>query len=306
MSDNYAASLLAYGSTGTLKTTSVGHFAKFIWETTGAPTRLVFADNGGWEPIQPHIDAGIILPYRLRDNATLLEQIRLLMKGHWPDSAGNFGKEPNLDNVGANAAEGLTSISMLVLRHLVSKGQKISEEIVGQFREGGEIFGAAGRSHYGFVQQFILDFIGAFSTLPTLSKRVMFTAHEGKGQDSQTRQTVYGPAAVGQAITDKIPFFVSDLLHFETTIIDAKTNKSTVRAYVRPHADADLQSIIWPAKARLPFDLVADFQAKWPDGYIDLSKETLYDYLKFMDSVRLKSANSIMQWKEQLTKGAAK
>jgi len=307
MSDNYAASILAYGSTGTLKTTNVGAFAKYVYETTGAPTRLVFADNGGWEPIQPYIDAGIILPYRLRDNPTLLEQIRLVMKGHWPDVNGVFGKEPNLDNVGANAAEGLTSISMLVLRHLVGKGQKISEDIVGQFREGNEVFGAAGRSHYGFVQQFILDFIGAFSTLPTLSKRVMFTAHEGKGQDSQTRQTVYGPAAVGQAITDKIPFFVGDLLHFETSVIDPKKNLTAVRGYFKPHADADLQSIIWPAKARLPFDLVEDFQKKWPEGYIDLTKETLYDYLKFMDSVRLKSANSIMQWKEQLTaKGATK
>lgn len=306
MSDNYAASILAYGGTGTLKTTNVGAFARYVWETTRAPTRLVFADNGGWEPIQPYIDAGIILPYRLRDNPTLLEQIRLLMKGHWPDKDGNFGKEPNLDNVGANAAEGLTSISMLILRHLVGKGQKISEDIVGTFREGNEVFGAAGRSHYGFVQQFILDFIGAFSTLPTLSKRVMFTAHEGKGQDSQTRQTVYGPAAVGQAVTDKIPFFVGDLLHFETTVLDAKKNQTTVRAYFKPHADADLQSIIWPAKARLPFDLVADFQEKWPEGCLDLSKETLYDYLKFMDSVRLKSANSILEWKNSLTKGAAK
>jgi hypothetical protein len=267
---------------------------------------LVFADNGGWEPIEPYIQAGVIIPYRLRDNPTLLEQIRLVMKGHWPDAQGNFGKEPNMDNVGANAAEGLTSISMLVLRHLVAKGQKISEDIVGQFREGNEIFGAAGRSHYGFVQQFILDFITAFSTLPTLSKRVLFTAHEGKGQDSQTRQTVYGPAAVGQAATDKIPFFVGDLLHFETSVVDAKKNMTTVRGYFKPHPDADLQSIIWPAKARLPFDLVEDFQKKWPDGYLDLTKETLYDYLKFMDSVRQKSANSILDWKNSLTKGASK
>jgi hypothetical protein len=132
---------------------------------------------------------------------------------------------------------------------------------------------------------------------------VLFTAHEGKGQDSQTRQTVYGPAAVGQAVTDKIPFFVGDLLHFETTVLDAKKNQTTVRAYFKSHPDADLQSIIWPAKARLPFDLVEDFNKKWPEGYLDLSKETLYDYLKFMDSVRQKSANSILAWKESLAKG---
>jgi hypothetical protein len=306
MSDNYAASILAYGSTGTWKTSNVGSFARFVYEQTHAPIRYITADNGGWEPIQPYIDAGVILPYRLSDNPTLLEQIRLLMKGHWPQADRTLGKSPDLDNVGAYATEGLTSIAMLVLRHLIFKGQKISEEIVGQFREGNEVFGAAGRSHYGFVQQFILDFIGAFSTLPTLSKRVMFTAHEGKGTDTQTRQTVYGPSAVGQAITDKIPFYVSDLLHFETTVLDAKKNLTTVRAYMKPHADADLQSIIWPAKARLPFDLVADFQAKWPDGYLDLSKESLYDYLKFMDSVREKSANSILAWKDSLSKGATK
>jgi len=304
MSENYAASLLAYGSTGTRKTSNCGAFAKYVFELTHAPIRYITADGGGWEPIQPYIDAGIILPIRLSDSQTLLERIRLLMKGHWPQEDGTLGKQPNLDNVGAYVIEGLTSISMLVLRHLVMKGQKISEDIVGTFREGNETFGAAGRSHYGFTQQFIFDLIGAFSTLPTLSKRVMFTAHEGKGQDAQTRQTVYGPAAVGQAATDKIPFYVSDLLHFETTITDAKANKSTVRAYMTAHADADLQSILWPAKVRLPFDLVEEFQKKWPNGYIDLSTETLYDYLKFMDDVRQKSANSILEWKNLQTKGA--
>lgn len=307
MTDNYAASTLIYGATGTRKTTNVGHYSKYIYEQTRAPVRLLFADNGGWEAIEPYIQAGIIIPYRLSDGPTLLEQIRLLQRGHWQgEKPGTFSKEPLLDNVGGYAAEGLTSISMLVLRHLIAKGQKISEEIVGQFREGSEIFGAAGRSHYGFVQQFILDFIGALSTLPTLSKRVLFTAHEGKGQDTQTRQTVYGPAAVGQAITDKIPFYVSDLLHFETTITDPKTNKSTVRAYLKAHADADLQSILWPAKARMPFDFVEQFNQKYPNGYFDLGEETLYDYLKFMDTARSQSTDSVQAWKESLSKGVAK
>lgn len=300
MSDNYAASILCYGATGTRKTTSLGSAAKYIYETTRAPVRYISADGGGWEPIQPYIDAGIVIPYRLSDGPTLLEQIRLFRKGFWPNETGEFKK--NLDNVGAYAIEGLTSISMLMLRHLVTKGQKVAQDVVGQFKEGSEIFGAAAMAHYGFVQQEILDTIGAFSTLPTLGKRVFFTAHEGKGQDEQTRQTIYGPASVGKAITDKIPLFFGDLLHFETVVLDLKTNKTTVRAYLKNHADADLQSILWPAKARMPFDVVADFEKKWPNGYIDLGEETLYDYLKFMDAVRLQSANSITQWKEQLAK----
>lgn len=307
MSDNYAASILTYGASGTRKTTNVGFFAKYIYEQTGAPTRLVFADNGGWEAIEPYIAAGVIIPYRLSDGPTLLEVIRMLQKGHWQgDKAGYFSKEPLLDNVGGYAVEGLTSISMLVLRHLVARGQKISEDTVGQFKEGSEIFGAAGRSHYGFTQQFILDLIGAFSTIPTLSKRVLFTAHEGKGQDEQTRQTVYGPATVGKAITDRIPLFVGDLLHFESTILDQKSNKSTVRAYLKAHADADLQSILWPAKARMPFDFVSEFEKKYPNGYFDLGEETLYDYLKFMDTARSKSADSVREWKESLMKGVGK
>lgn len=300
MSDNYAASILCYGATGTRKTTNVGGFAKYVYETTRAPVRYVSADGGGWEPIQPYIDAGIIIPYRLSDSPTLLEKIRLLRKGHWPNEADEFKKD--LDNVGAYAVEGLTSIAMLMLRHLVTKGQKVAQDVVGQFKEGSEIFGAAAMAHYGFVQQEVLDMIGAFSTLPTLSKRVLFTAHEGKGQDEQTRQTVYGPAAVGKAITDKIPFFFGDLLHFETTVIDAKKNDTTVRAYMKSHADADLQSILWPAKVRMPFDVVEAFTKKWPDGYIDLGKESLYDFLKFMEQARLTSADSIANWKEELAK----
>lgn len=300
MSDNYAASILCYGATGTRKTTNVGSFAKYIWEQTGAPVRLVSADGGGWEPIEPYIRAGIVDPYRLVDTPLLLENVRLLMKGCWPDKDGKLVK--NSDKVGAYAIEGLTSIALLMLRHLVNRGQKIGQDIVGQFREGAETFGNAAMTHYGFVQSQTLDIIGAggFSSIPVLSNRILYTAHEAKGQDDIAKTTVYGPASVGKAITDKIPLFVGDLLHFETTVLDTKKNESTVRAYFRNHADSDLQSVQWPAKVRMPFDVVADFQARWPQGFIDLGSETLYDYLKFMDEVRLKSANSVQAWKEQL------
>src|SRR5690348_16987254 len=113
MSDNYAASILCYGSTGTRKTTSAGHFARYVFELTRAPIRYITADGGGWEPIQPYIDAGVIVPFRLSDSKTLLEQIRLLMKGHWLQADGTLGAKPDLDNVGAYAVEGITSISML-------------------------------------------------------------------------------------------------------------------------------------------------------------------------------------------------
>src|SRR5712664_596051 len=53
---------LLYGESGVGKTENLGLAALYVWEKYGKISRLVSADGGGWKPLQPYIDLGIIVP----------------------------------------------------------------------------------------------------------------------------------------------------------------------------------------------------------------------------------------------------
>lgn len=297
---------MVYGETGTFKTSNVGRFARYIYEKTGKPTRLVSADGGGWMPVQAEIDAGIIDALRIVEAEQPLPLLRKLGQGYWPVD----GKLQlsSLDTVGAYAVEGLTSIPMLLLRHLVKTGRKVSEEVIGKFEEQievdgkkvSEFFSAPSRSHYGFIQNFTLDMLASFRALPV--ERVLFTAHEGKGSDDITNQMVYGPATVGKAITDRIPSEVGDLLHFYAVPVSAGAGKSKleVRCYLDKHPDTQTQ-IIWPAKTRLQPEQLGEFSKKWPEKCFPLTLDQgIEAYLQFQDDSRLNTGATTADWKASI------
>src|SRR5687767_2250686 len=211
-----AKTTLVYGATGTFKTHNVGLFARYMYEKTGKPVRLISADAGGTEPIEEYIDTGIIQPMYVVEDPDLLGKLVQLCRGYWPDSKGKLSKE-GLDNISAYAFEGITSISQLLMTHFAQKGQKINEDVVGKFTEEGISFGANPKSHYGFIHNQIYGMLADLGCLPV--ERVLITAHEGKGQDDFNKQLVYGPASVGQAATSRIPPYVGDLFHFDAVEI---------------------------------------------------------------------------------------
>lgn len=75
---------LYYGATGTHKTSNIGKAAVWAMKKYGKPTRLVSADGGGWEPIQSLVDAGIVIPWQVRDREHQVESIDQACQGYWP------------------------------------------------------------------------------------------------------------------------------------------------------------------------------------------------------------------------------
>lgn len=301
-----ANTILVYGETGTFKTSNVGRFARYMYEKTGKPTRLVSADGGGWMPVQAEIDAGIIDALRIVEAEQPLPLLRKLGQGYWPVD-GRLQLQ-GISEVGAYAVEGLTSIPMLLLRHLVKTGRKVSEEVIGKFEEEIEVdgkkvkesFSAPSRSHYGFIQNFVLDMLASFRALPV--ERVLFTAHEGKGSDDITNQMVYGPATVGKAITDRLPSEVGDLLHFYAVPIGVAGAKSKleVRCYLDKHPDTQTQ-ILWPAKTRLQPEQLPEFNKQWPERCFPLTLDQGVEaYLRFQDEARIKA--TAQEWKASIDK----
>lgn len=292
-----ASTTLCYGSSGSYKTHNVGLFAKYIYERTGKPTRLVSADSGGVEPIAEYIETGIIQPVFVTEDPDLLGKLVQLCRGYWPDAkTGKLSKE-GLEGIGGYAVEGVTTISQLLMTHFAQKGQKINEEIVGQFTEAGLSFGANPRSHYGFIPQQIYGMLTDLGTLPV--ERVLITAHEGRGQDDFSKQLVYGPASVGQAATNRIPPYVGDLIHFDAVEVAVGTAKTVeTRAYFARHPDPQTR-ILWPAKVRLSPSLVPKLQAKYPDGYIKLELDAGIDqFFRFQDEAMAEVIAETRKFKE--------
>ena len=301
-----ANSLLTYAPTGHYKTTNVGRFARYEYERTGKRTRLISADGGGWAPCQAEIDVGIIEPLRIVEADQPLPLLRKLSQGYWPNEAGNTLTLAGLDDVGAYAIEGIQSISTLLLRYIVASGRKISQEVIGLFQEKINVdnkdvnvsFGAASPSHYGLVQNEVLQLIANFRALPV--DRVLFTSAEAKGKDDiNDNSTVYGPASIGKALTDKLPFEFGDLLHFSSVPV-GNTGKMEVRCYLVAHPDLQTK-IIWPAKPRLQPSQLKAFDKLYPEGYYVLTPERgIEEFLRFQDESREGLAQDARMWKASI------
>lgn len=330
--------MVIYGPTGSRKTSQIRAFAKYIYEKTGKKTRLISMDGGGWGTAQDYVDAGIIEPWRMVEEKNPKVALIKASKGAWPEklvrgyrqSANLIEVMPDqrakaLKDIGAYAIEGWHSISMAVMGDTVSKGQKISEDVVGLLKEGlndtwnkdiqtqdplAESFGAPARSHYGFVQNFTLAYIRNFSALPL--ERVLYTSLEGKGIDKQDGITTYGPAVAGGAITAAIPAYVGDCLHFEDFRVEAgvdptnakqKLIEEGVRVWFTKHPDQQTGTM-WPAKARIVPEQIKEFKEKMGKaGYFvlgDNKEPDLRTYLRLQDEMLGSATAKALAWKKMI------
>ena len=331
--------MVIYGPTGSRKTSQIRAFAKYIYEKTGKKTRLISMDGGGWGTAQDYVDAGIIEPWRMVEEKNPKVAMIKGSRGAWPEKlVKGYRQSPNLievmpdqrakalKDVGAYAIEGWHSISMAVMGDTVSKGQKISEDVVGVVlseglnetynkdikttEAGAESFGAPARSHYGFVQSFTLAYIRNFSALPL--ERILYTSLEGKGIDKQDGVTSYGPAVAGGAITAAIPAYVGDCLHFEDFRVEAgvdpanpkqKLIEEGVRVWFTKHPDAQTGTM-WPAKARIVPEQIKEFKEKMGKaGYFvlgDNKEPDLGTYLRLQDEMLGSATEKAREWKRMI------
>lgn len=299
-----AMTTLTYGGSGSFKTHNIGLFAKYMYEKHGKPIRLISADAGGCEPIQDYIDAGIIQALHITEHNDLLGILVQLCRGYWPAASDSTKLvKDGLDEICGYAVEGITTIAQLLMMHFAHKGQKINEDVVGMFSEAGVKFGANPRSHYGFVPQQIYGMLTDLGTIPV--ERVLITAHEGKGQDEFSKQLVYGPAAVGQAATNRIPPYVGDLFHYDTFEVASGSVKTTeVRAYFKPHPDPQTK-VMWPAKVRLSPSYIPELNKRYPDGYFTLELDRGIDqYFRFQDEQSKAAKDKIDEFKRNIDKRA--
>lgn len=321
-----ARSGILYGDSGSRKSTAAKHFARYIYEKTGKCSLLLSMDGGGWGPMQPEINAGVISAYRCGVEVPL-PTLRKISQGYWPENtSATRAAETNLrlvdwEKFGAVIVEGVTSISQALMRHLADKGIKTGEEATNPFFQSllvdgqkvSEQFAGNSRAHYGFVQNQLYSMITNFNSLPC--EYVLFTGLESRSEEDD-RTPIYGPQIAGKKATALIPSWVGDCIHAQITPIkqtievpdpaDPKKKMSseiitnTVRMYFISHPDP-VTGINYPAKPRVTPEAIPALMKEYPGGYFEPGlAEGLDTYLALVDRLNQGQRNQVDEWRRKV------
>lgn len=296
-----AHSICLYGDSKSLKSWNALRCAEWVLRTTGKTARVIYSDLGGFRDMKNASEGGLVQLFNIAQAESVVAAAQKVARGMWPvETESGLELKPfnesGGEEVGCIIVDSLSSLAMLMMQELVSKGQRTGQDVVAAFEWHGEKFGSPAQSHYGTVQSMIRRFMASISAVKV--DLVVFTALEGKGQDDAKRVTL-GPMVIGQALTDVMGTMTGDMFHLER--LEGENGKGDYRAWFRPHQHS-LLPLMWPAGLRLDEGL-DEWNTKHPDGYIKVGKESgggsIADYLEFRAQMGRKQVDDYRAMVEQ-------
>lgn len=302
---------LVYGRSRAGKTTWLLRLARYLFLKTGKRTRWYLGDGGGetititgWADPGGFID---LYMYPFRDNP--METSQLICEGYWPEDPLDpktrliMTPAETLGNIGLWVYEGLTVMSDYMmgereggLANRMAKGEMLNKDDSFRFKDGQILFGGNARTHYGFVQRKILDLIGRTMRLPGIK---YWTAHELKVDDTEYRESIYGPDVVGQKLTPRIGANFGNTIHMQVAHVEKEVEDPTTkrkvkqiveefRAYTRTHFDPDAGTTAkYYANNRMDARVVERYPALMPEY---LSPADPIRFYAILDEARKKEA----------------
>lgn len=299
MNNNGAKADLFYGSTKTTKTSQIGRAAQYFFKKTNKPLLLYSADNGGWDPIESLVEAGIVEAQSIRHIPYAPEAIDKLSQG-WVYDATATSKpwrapDPKFwAKYSSVAFEGLASIGEWMMDYFSMSGLKLGmSQSFTKVKIGETEYSGLGQDHYGYVQGHLLRCVVNSSSLPV--ERVIWTSLETKAKDSITNDSIIGPSLVGNKKIDRAGQYFGNMIHLDllesTSKIkvgdkDVEMVATKPVMFLRHHQDPSTKLTI-PAGTRAPFEFAAEVPA-----YLDPPDAgrlyQLLDDLKAKASAKLK------------------
>lgn len=320
MARKKARTIIGYAESGDGKTSQGYHIAKHVYETTGKITRWICADGGGWAPVEEAglIESGVVQAFDITKRAKALADIHRLADGYWPRVVEQDGKKRRLfenvaecqtsaeewNSIGAYVIEGIQSIGRSLLTHIAKQpDKKVAFAKSYHWQEDDYIAGGLDQGHYGLVQTELHSIIvQGFNLLPV--DLVYYSTIVGKGEIKRTSDTIYGPQAVGSALTQHLPTWVGDCLHFSREQVIGKGDDETVKvqlvAWFQNHPDYNT-GINYLAKTRLTPEQFPIMLKAFPSGHIALTfDEGIRKYLRVVEKLAAISRDAGRKWKEEV------
>lgn len=268
---------LVYGRSRAGKSTWVIDLATHLYTQKGLKTRIYLGD-GGYETYASSglIEEGVLEVWQYNNRDNPFATLQFGCEGYWPQNVEDpksklVAPDPLiLTNLyGLVVYEGLSVAADYMmgdkvggLSNRAAKGEKIGQDSPFVVTEDGLKFGGNPPSHFGFVQRRIVDLIERTRALPV--PFVLWTAHERKSEDYETRETEFGPDIAGKALTTKIGAYFGNTIHLHkahkkgkrrdpVTQKEIDTTEEQFRAYTRTHFDPDGQTAVkYYANNRMP------------------------------------------------------
>jgi len=293
---------LFYGATKTTKTSQIGRSAMYFHKKSGGkPLLLYSADNGGWDPIDSLVEAGIVVAKSIRHLPYAPEALDKLSQGWTFNETTRKWQPPDPKfwaQYSAVAFEGLASAGEWMMDYFSSSGQKLGmSQSFNNIKIGDTNYSGLGQDHYGCVQGHLLRCVVNSSSLPV--SRVIWTSLETKTKDSISGEAMIGPSLVGNKKVDRAGQYFGNMIHLdllETSTkakvgdkeVDMITTKPVM--FLRHHQDPATKMTI-PAGTRAPFEFAHEVPA-----YLDPPDAgrlyQLLDDLKAKATAKLKGATN--------------
>lgn len=327
--------ILIYGGTGSFKTAQLHFLAKYVYRKWGKITQLASCDGGGWKPLDPDIEAGLIEAWGISAIENPRSIMRKLSQGYWPKIVETAGQRklvltpPDASTwkrVGCRAHEGLTSTANIIMRDALNKQMVVAGDQKGErgaisFDEkvnvGDQVvtekYSFATQGNYMDAQKATYDFACNYRSLPC--PYVYMTALEARGEEEDTKKTIIGPAVIGKAVTAQVGSWVGDLIHAEDYFVDVPDPSDKPPAGVDPkqykprmmqqskarywfirHPDK-VTGMLFPAKPRVAPEQIPELLKIYPGGYFEPTTEAGIDaYLEVVDTIQAAASGSVKEW----------
>ena len=312
-----------YGETGTYKTWNLGLLAQHIFAKTKKPVRWVTADGGGYRPIQPFIDAGIIEVLSIVNDPMRIGTLSKIVEGWWPKEIDNgmrvgkvFYTPDSVSKIGGYIFEGITSIAESIQNIYagVQTGMKpaYAENIQTNFidennklLQSGKI-GGFSMDSFGLVQGHMIRSINYSWTLPV--EYVWWSGHDVVVEDEEggNKKVITGIGVVGQAATPKLGKNLGAMIHaYRVEVVDKDgVRKMETRYYYQPHLHNRIKNVMWEAKPRVPGNLMSALLDKYKGGYfVPEFNKGLDEYVRTEEGLLESSTNDLLEWKKKILEG---
>jgi hypothetical protein len=236
-----ADSIGAYGGSGSFKTTQLLFIAKYCYKRWQKTTRLASIDLGGWKPLEPACEAGLIQAWGVSAVEAPRSVLRKLSQGCWPTTQTRDGaikivledsRATLRDKIGCFAVDGITEVANIIMRDALNKQLIVSADQKGKGEDGlvkfsenvtmmemgkeltkEEKYSFSTRGNYNDAQRAAYDYMANMKSLPC--PLVYLTFREAKAEEEDTGKTILGPAIIGKAMTPNVSAMVGDLIHME-------------------------------------------------------------------------------------------
>lgn len=258
MSQRRKRTILMYGRTNSGKTAQIGVLAEYVFKTTGKKTRLYTGDKGGVEPIQPHIDLGIIDLIEIGDSDPWIFYNRAV-RGYVRDKDNKWVLDPERNaQVGCYAFESLRAFAESLMTSMAQKaaqGVNIGGGANIQFavQGDGETLKVSGSNmaHFGVAQSRVTEEVWESQKLD--ADYIVWTSSVSKDEDTTAAGKVLGPDVIGKALTAEVPRWFN--YTFRIDVIPAQQGKAERHIlYLGNHVDVGAGNAAGLGNIRRPLD----------------------------------------------------